>query len=131
MIDFTNWLTPAVWPGFSWKWCLKKAQKVTKHLGYFGMNIVIDNFQKSPNLVTLDTGLFSFVYLPSTTYREKMRINKKMPERNGRIKIQFKWRNCELLPRDLTLNMLTRDRKFALTFSILILMKSDLKSELK
>ena len=124
-------MTPAVWPGFSWKWCLKKAQKVTKHLGYFGMNIVIDNFQKSPNLVTLDTGLFSFVYLPSTTYREKMRINKKMPERNGRIKIQFKWRNCELLPRDLTLNMLTRDRKFALTFSILILMKSDLKSELK
>ena len=26
-------------PGFSWKWCFKKAQKVTMHFGYFCMNI--------------------------------------------------------------------------------------------
>ena len=28
-------------------------QKVTKHLGYFGSEIVTKKFQKSPNLVTL------------------------------------------------------------------------------
>ena len=31
--------------GFSCKWCFKKAQNVTKHLGYFCMNVILSSLK--------------------------------------------------------------------------------------